>query len=278
MDEKEIKRNISGIFSRAASTYDQVGFRFFYYFGKRIVELMDIQKNDKILDVASGRGAILFPAVNKVGPHGSVIGIDIAEGMVQKTTEEIKKYEYSNAKMLQMDAENLEFQDNSFDIILYGLCIFFFPQYEIALNESFRVLKPNGRIGISTFCRTTYEVNVWIYELVEQYLPKNKREKQHEEEDNDYSIFETIEGMQKVLTKAGYKEIYNKVEEKNFVCPNAEELWKFLWSAGYRRALEQIDSENLEKLKDEILTNFQKYKGQDGLNWNIKVLFTFGRK
>ncbi len=84
--------------------------------------------------------------------------------------------------------------------------------------------------------------------------------------------------MQKILTKAGYKGIYNNIEEKNFVCEDAEELWKFLWSAGYRRALEKINPEDLEKLKEELITNFHKFKGKNGLNWNIKVLFTFGRK
>ena len=115
MNEKNTKKHIAGVFTRAAPTYGQVGFKFFYHFGKRIVELIEIPKNAKVLDVASGRGALLFPAIKKVGPQGSVIGIDFAEGMVKKTTEEIKKHDFTNAKMIQMDAENLEFKDNSFD-------------------------------------------------------------------------------------------------------------------------------------------------------------------
>ncbi|NGX49919.1 MAG: Aklanonic acid methyltransferase DauC [Candidatus Anoxychlamydiales bacterium] len=278
MNKIDIKKVWAGIFTRAAPTYDQVGFKlFFYNFGKQLVELTEIPKKAKVLDVASGRGALLFPALKKVGLQGSVIGIDLAEGMVQKTSEEINKRGFSNAKMMQMDAENLKFQDNTFDIALYGFCIFFFPQYEIALNESYRVLKPYGRIGLSTFYRNAFNEIKWLDDLTEKYLPNNK-EMDKQEEEPEVSEFETIEGMQKILIKAGYKDVHNKIEEKEFICENAEEFWKYLWSAGYRGEMERISSENLENFKEELTKNFHKYSFEDGLHWNIKVLFTFGRK
>ena len=94
-------------------TNGEVGFRFFDYFGEKLVELTKIPEKAKVLDVASGRGASLFPSSKKVGNNGSVIGIDISEGMVQKTTEEIIKRGISNIKMMQMDAENLKFQNHT---------------------------------------------------------------------------------------------------------------------------------------------------------------------
>ena len=44
MNDNNIKEQIAGIFTRAAPTYDQVGFRIFYHFGKRLVELTEIPK------------------------------------------------------------------------------------------------------------------------------------------------------------------------------------------------------------------------------------------
>jgi len=103
MDDNNIKQHIAGIFTRVAPTYNKVGFGFFNYFGKRLVELAEIPKDAKVLDVTSGRGALLFPALKKVVLHGSVIGIDLAEEMVQKTIEKIIKSGFSNAKMMQME-------------------------------------------------------------------------------------------------------------------------------------------------------------------------------
>ncbi|MHA2401224.1 MAG: class I SAM-dependent methyltransferase [Promethearchaeota archaeon] len=277
MTDNNIKKQIAGVFTRAAPTYDQVGFKIFNHFGKRLVELTEIPKKAKVLDVASGRGALLFPTLKKVGPQGSVIGIDLAEGMVQKTTEEIIKRDFVNAKMMQMDAENLKFQDNTFDIALYGFCIFFFPQYEIALNKSLRVLKPHGKIALSTFCKNFMDDIKWITELTEKYLPEiNVKDKQVDE--LDVPEFETIEGMQKILIKAGYRDVHNKIEENEFRCENAEDLWKDLWSTGYRRVMESVSSKNLVKLKEDLIKNFHNYSFEDGLHWNIKALFTFGRK
>lgn len=277
MNNNNTKEEIAGVFTRAAPTYDQVGFRISNYFGKRLVELTEIPKGAKVLDVGSGRGALLFPSSKIVGSQGLVIGIDLSEGMVQKTTEEIIKRGISNAKMMQMDAENLKFQDNTFDIAFYGFCIHFLPQYEIALNESFRVLKPNGRIGLSTPLKGTFDEIKWLDDLFEKFLPKNIENDRKEEEPKE-SDFNSIEGMQKILLRVGFKDVHNKLDEKELICENADELWKGLWSQFTRRALETFSSENLQKLKKQITKEFKKYSSEDGLHWNFKALYTFGRK
>ncbi|MFW9829692.1 MAG: class I SAM-dependent methyltransferase [Candidatus Thorarchaeota archaeon] len=277
MNEDNIKKQIAGIFNRAAPTYDQVGFRFFQYFGEQLVDLIDIPKKGNVLDVASGRGAILFPAQKKVGSQGSVIGIDLSEDMVRLTTQEINKRGFLNIKMTQMDAEKLKFPDSMFDVVFCGLSIFFFPQYQKAINESYRVLKPNGKIGVSTFCKSTYDSTIWIYDLIRKYLPVNM-EKEKQEEEIEEPGFETVEGMHRILSKAGYKDIYNKINERKFVCKTAEEFWEGLWSTARREELERISPENLVKFKEELTSNFHKKRNKNGLDWNIKVLFTFGRK
>lgn len=100
-----------------ASTYDRVGFRFFSHFGKRLVELIGIPEKAKVLDIATGRGASLFPTSKKIGTEGYVVGIDLAEGMVRETGNEIIERNISNAKVVQMDAENLTYQNDTFDIV-----------------------------------------------------------------------------------------------------------------------------------------------------------------
>src|SRR3989304_293677 len=71
------KARTAAVFNRAASTYDQVGPRFFAHYGLRLVELAQIPQGSVVLDVASGRGASLFPAVDRIGPSGRAVGIDL---------------------------------------------------------------------------------------------------------------------------------------------------------------------------------------------------------
>ena len=98
------KELVAGFFGRAAASYDGMGPHAFQYFGRRLVELAQIPCGAQVLDVATGRGAVLFPAAEQVGPHGHVVGIDVTEPMVQLTAAEISQQGVTNAEVCQMDA------------------------------------------------------------------------------------------------------------------------------------------------------------------------------
>ena len=61
------QEGIVGVFSRAANTYDRIGPRFFAHFGKWLVERAHLTPGADVLDVAAGRGAVLFAAAQQVG-------------------------------------------------------------------------------------------------------------------------------------------------------------------------------------------------------------------
>src|ERR1700687_5705360 len=72
-NKKEI---IAQVFARAASGYQRI--THFHPLGRELVELAQIPAGARVLDVATGRGAILFPAAECVGQQGEVIGVDIS--------------------------------------------------------------------------------------------------------------------------------------------------------------------------------------------------------
>ena len=74
-------------FNTVAPDYD-AGPRCFAHFGRRLVAAAEIQPGQRVLDVASGRGAVLFPCAERVGRTGEVVGVDLAEEMVRTTNEE----------------------------------------------------------------------------------------------------------------------------------------------------------------------------------------------
>ena len=53
------------VFSQTATIYDRIGPQIFSYFGQRLVDLADLGSGGKVLDVAAGRGAVLFPSSRK---------------------------------------------------------------------------------------------------------------------------------------------------------------------------------------------------------------------
>src|SRR5574341_1828141 len=145
-DSRTIKRQVIDLYDRASETYDNVGPRFFTHFGQRLVELTHVSPGMDVLDVATGRGAILFTAAETVG-SGAVTGFDLSWQMVKYTAAEAQKRGIRNVHIAQMDAENLGFPDASFDRVLVGSALFFFPNLHQALSEFYRVLKPGGQFG-----------------------------------------------------------------------------------------------------------------------------------
>lgn len=94
----------------------------------------------KVLEVGVGTGRNL-----KYYPTGcSVIGIDISAGMLEKARKKARGMK--NVTLLLMDAENLEFPDNSFDYVVTTFVLCSIPDPVKALKEMRRILKPSGEL------------------------------------------------------------------------------------------------------------------------------------
>jgi ubiquinone/menaquinone biosynthesis C-methylase UbiE len=273
-EDIDIKKNITDLFNKVSQVFDSSGPRFFAYFGERLVELAGVNEGDKVLDVASGKGASLFSSAEKVGQSGKVMGIDIAEGMVNETNLEIQRRGVKNADVRVMDAEKLEFENETFDHIHCGFGIFFFPNYNVALSEFMRVLKNGGRLSFTTFLRKSDEKFMWLGELVKKYLPEIEDE--HDEENGPE--FDTEEGLYQILNEAGFKNIRIISEEKTFNYKDEQEWWDKLWTHGYIRVLEMISKDKMEDFKTEVFHKLREIKEAEGISPTLFILYAFGEK
>ena len=277
----ERKQAVAGVFHRASSTYDHVGPGFFAYFGRKLVEHAALPRDAHVLDVATGRGAILFPAAEAVSPNGFVNGIDFADGMAKETAREIAQGGLANAEIRQMDAEHLDFPDSTFDVILCGFALFFFPQLERALAEFRRTLKPGGRIAVSTWGDQFDQDREWFDNLIKKYLP-TRPEADQQPASSDEPDFRTPEGMEKIFKAAGFTNIQVLSEVADFTYATNEEWWEERWSHGGRAPLERIEKtggpEALAEFKAECLTEVAARKGSRGFQQTFHVLYTLAVK
>ena len=271
-EELEYKERIAGLFNRVAPKYDHVGPRFFSHFGRRLVELARMPSGARVLDVACGRGAVLFPAAEQVGPKGQVIGIDLSETMVEETRRVIDRLGLKNAQVRQMDAEELDFRDGSFDFVLCGLSLFFFPRLEQALSEFYRVLKPRGIIAASTFGEDDERWNR-LDELVETYKPEMRPVSQA-----DTRALDTAVELEEVLSHAGFVDVQTVSEEEEFFYKDEDQWWSSLWSHGCRALLERMEPSVLQRFKVDAFDAMQPLKGSGGLPILFRILLTMGTK
>jgi len=108
-----------------------------------VVDAAQIQKGFSVVDIACGTGALAIAVSDHIGPEGTVVGIDINEGMLNVAKSKSFRVEWRNAP-----AEKLPFEDDKFDSVVSQFGLMYFENRENSLREMMRVLKPGGSLAV----------------------------------------------------------------------------------------------------------------------------------
>lgn len=272
-EARKAQGGVAGVFGRAAAMYDRVGPRRFTHFGERLVERARLAPGATVLDVATGRGAVMFPAAKRVGPRGRVIGIDVSEDMLRETAADVQDAEWRNVELRHMDGEQLEFPDGTFDCVLCGFALWFFPHPHRALQEFYRVLRPGGRLGLTTWAEDSFTQKL-VRQTLRSHLPLSSETTGSAETRR----FDTKEQLEAALRKAGFAELEVLAEDCDFIYAEEERLWESLWSVGVRRYLEQMTPPVLEQAKADLYQKLQAVRQPDGIHAVYRALFAFAAR
>ena len=266
-------RTMAALYSRVAADYVDYGPPRFAYTGRRLVELANLQPGDTVLDLGTGRGAVLVPAAERVGPTGRAVGIDLAEGMVSQTSTSTALKAMSWASVRLMDAEQLDFADASFSHVLGSYSVFFFPHLDLALAEAKRVLRPQGVVGFA-FERGTDPAWRW-YEDVLRERGVFARVRRMPGEGN--SIREPGVLVAR-LESAGFGNVREITEEVDLPFVDAASWWRSLWTHGPRAALDALTPEELEEVMATCLERVQGMTTPSGIPERHNFVYVLGRR
>jgi len=262
------KKWVSEIFDKAAPGYGKKSSAFFSYFGKRLVEQVQIPSNAQILDVATGRGADLFPVAEALGFSGKVVGIDISTQMLKETSQEVLERNINSITLLHMDAEQLNFSNDSFDFVFCGFALFFFPSITTALAEFKRVLKPGGTLVVSTWGDDS-ELDSWVNEEIRK-LSNTKS--------LAVTPLWTEAGLYQILADASFKKIQVIEETKIFLHATPEDWWNSLWNHGTRAKFEQLSSMQIENLHMKAIKKAMSLHKGEGIIEPLQVFYGIAHK
>jgi len=114
----------------------------------RGVALANLRPGERVLDVASGTGALTRLAAKSAGPNGRVVGLDLSPDMLDVARTTAPEATAAPIEWREGDVGALPFADDSFDAVFCAFGLMFFPDRIGALKEMVRVLRPDGRVTL----------------------------------------------------------------------------------------------------------------------------------
>jgi len=214
VDESEKADKVAGVFHSVANKYDIMNdlmslgmHRVWKLFTTGVA---NIQSGQKILDIAGGTGDLAFAFSKKVGPTGEVWLSDINSSMLEVGCNRLIDLG-AILPCVQLDAENIPFPKNYFDLVTVSFGLRNMTHKELALKEMCRVIKPGGRTMVLEFSKPIDQLKP-IYDI--------------------YS-FKVLPWLGKKI--ANDSESYQYLAESIRMHPDAESLKQMMLDSGFDR-------------------------------------------
>ena len=175
---------------------------------KSLINMMSPSPNQKLIDVACGTGDIAKLFLNYVDKSSHITCVDPNKGMIKKGEEKLS--EFKNLNWIIASAEKLPIPNNSFDFYTISFGLRNTKNFNNALSEAYRVLKPGGRYFCLEFSKIQNSGLNFIYKNYSKLIPSIGQLVVGKKEPYNYLIksiedFINQEELLDLLTKNGFE-------------------------------------------------------------------------
>lgn len=251
----------ANVFDALAATYDAVGVDFFQPIAASLGNEMRPQPGEQWLDIGCGRGAVLQAVATALEPGGHITGVDLSPKMLSFATEMILAQDLHNAAVHLDDAQELTRTTGQFDAITSCLVLFFLPRPDLALTSWRSLLRPHGRLGVTTFGPID---DRWMHvdEVFEPYLPQDMLDARTA---GKKGPFASDQSMEQLVADCGYQNIHTVTATIPVTFRSAQHWYDFTWSTGQRRMWLAIPEDARPAVRAEAEDRLMRSATTDGL-------------
>ena len=220
-----------------------------------ILEAAEVSGNKQVLDVCCGPGMIAAEAIAR---GAETIGIDFSAAAIEIATLNVPEAEFHEG-----DAQSIPFSDDSFDAVVCGFGIIHIPDPHKALSEMHRVLKPGGRIAVSTWEAPNPENG---FGLLFGSIKANANMDIDLPHGPDFFQFSDSQKMSSALQETGFSEPKVSTVAQTWEFNNAHGFMTGIMEGSARaRAILTAQTDFVrETIANTVSTGMQEYKSPDG--------------
>ena len=267
IQEQKSKDSIRDVFDAVAADYGLGGAKFFHTSGQYMADLLPLQGDEHILDVACGTGATAIPLGGRL-PDGKVTAIDLSPGMLSQAKKHAEAEKRLNIDFKMGDMTALPFEDQHFDHAVCAFGLFFVEDMCGLLSHLKDKVKSGGSVTISGFCGESFMPGAaLLFERLQSYgieVPKTIAWKRMAEPHQLHSLF----------AEAGLKDVDITRRSLGYYT-DVNGWWEVVWNAGFRRLVAQL-GDRLDEFKRDHLAEMQALEDDNGLWLEVEVNFTRG--
>ncbi|MFC9975265.1 class I SAM-dependent methyltransferase [Spirillospora sp. NPDC127200] len=279
METSAYKAVVARAFDQAAPSYDRMGVEFFTPMGRRLVERAALRPGNRVLDVGCGLGACLFPAADRVGPRGHVLGIDIAPAMIEQAGEIADRLGAANVELRVLDAEHPDLPERSFDAVLGSYSLIFLPDAPAALARYAGLLREGGRIAFTSpvFSEDTFPFLPPVFtDLIPRSLLRNLPPEWRPEalQRRFNRWLGDVGELERTMVRAGFAEVAVADEAIDLVALSGEAWVDWSHTQGMRLLWQHLPPEESQALRERLIGALDAMRDGDGpLTIEVPVRF-----
>src|SRR5262245_59538145 len=231
-------------YNAAADSFDQPPLGFWDLIGRRTVERLQLKPGARVLDVACGTGASAIPAAQRVGPNGAVVGVDLAERLLDLGRVKAQRLGLANIEFRVGDMVRLGLPDATFDAAVCVFGIFFVDDMASAVRELWRLVRPGGQLAITTWGPRMLEPgSSAFWKAVESERPDLVRSY------NPWDRIDTPAALEELFCASGIEEAQITAESNLQPLASPDAWWTIVLGTGYRNTVEQLDPSGRDRVR-----------------------------
>ena len=248
----EHSRRAARTYGAAADHYGLAALNFWDRFGAETVAGLPLAAGHTVLDLCCGAGASAIPAARLVGPEGRVLGIDVAESLLEMARARAAREDLANIGFRAGDATRTALPDGSFDAVICVFGVFFVPDMAEFVAEMWRLVRPGGMLAITTWGAGLFEpANTAFWESVREVEPSLFKAF------NPWDEITTEAALADLLARGGVEHPAVRAAQGRHHLDDPDRFWDIVLGTGYRATIDALSQEQRDIVRERLLSRLQ---------------------